>query len=152
MQPEHLDTLAITRPEVPSELGDRAADCWEPLLAIADLARGDWSEGARQAAVRLSAAPDHTTLSPGVRLLDTIRIVLASKRQSQIGSVELARAVSESEAWPTREEIDARDLARQLRQYDIQPRLIRHGSEVFRGYRCEDFADAFVRYLEPVSS
>ena len=77
---------------------------------------------------------------------------LTSKRQSQIGSVELARAVSESEVWPTREEIDARELAVRLRPYDIQPRLLRHGSEVFRGYRCEDFVDAFVRYLQPVSS
>ena len=147
-----MDTLAGMRPDIPSELGDRAADCWEPLLAIADLAGDDWPERARHAAIRLSATLHETTLSPGVRLLDAIRIVLASKRQSQIGSAELARAINETETWPTRDPIDARELAARLRPYDIQPRLLRHGNEVFRGYRCADFEDAFVRYLDPVSS
>src|SRR5438477_1505383 len=52
---EHLDTLAALRPDIPADLGDRAADCWEPLLSIADLAGGDWYVRARHAAVRLSA-------------------------------------------------------------------------------------------------
>jgi hypothetical protein len=147
---EHLDTFAVLRPDIPAELGDRAADCWEPLLAIADLAGGDWFERVRHAAVRLSAIPDEVALSPGVRLLEAIRTVLESKREAQIGSSELVRAISESETWPTRDAIDVRELAGRLRTYDIQPRLLRHGNEVFRGYRCEDFADAFLRYLNPV--
>jgi Protein of unknown function (DUF3631) len=145
---EHLDALAALRPDIPEELGDRAADYWEPLLAIADLAGGDWPERARHAAVRLSATPHETAMSPGVRLLEAIRIVLASKRESQIGSVELARAVNDTETWPGNDPINARELAARLRAYDIQPRLLRHGNEVFRGYRCEDFADALVRYLD----
>jgi Protein of unknown function (DUF3631) len=149
---DHLDPLAAMRPEIPSKLGDRAADCWEPLLAIADLAGGDWSERSRHAAVRLSATPHETTLSPGVRLLDAIRTVLVAKRQSQIGSAELALAINDSEMWPTRDLIDVRELAARLRPFDVQPRLLRHGNEVFRGYRCEDFADAFVRYLNPAAS
>src|SRR5206468_5707634 len=40
------------------ELNDRAADNWEPLLAIADLAGGDWPARARRAALALSIAPD----------------------------------------------------------------------------------------------
>jgi hypothetical protein len=145
---KHLDALAALRPEIPSELGDRAADCWEPLLAIADLAGGDWSDRSRHAAVRLSATPHETASSPGVRLLDAIRTALASKRQSQIGSAELARAINDSETWPGNDPIDARELAARLRPYDVQPRLLRHGNEVFRGYRCKDFADALVRYLD----
>jgi hypothetical protein len=36
----YTDDLTIARPEIPEELNDRAADGWEPLLAIADLAGG----------------------------------------------------------------------------------------------------------------
>ena len=39
---------------VPDGLNDRAADNWEPLLAIADRAGGDWPERARKAALALS--------------------------------------------------------------------------------------------------
>ena len=37
-----VDALRHAEPELPIELGDRAADVWGPLLAIADLAGGDW--------------------------------------------------------------------------------------------------------------
>jgi hypothetical protein len=46
---------------VPESLNDRAADNWRPLLAIADLGGGGWSERAGLAAVCLAVG-----LSPGV--------------------------------------------------------------------------------------
>lgn len=36
-----IDDLRDARPDIPARLDDRAADGWEPLLAIADLAGGD---------------------------------------------------------------------------------------------------------------
>ena len=39
---------------MPIELNDRAADNWRPLLAIADLAGGEWPQLAREAALILS--------------------------------------------------------------------------------------------------
>jgi uncharacterized protein DUF3631 len=66
----HIDVLGAARPELPAELDDRAADTWEPLLAIADLAGGDWPIRARQAAVVLSADGNTDDVdSLGVRLL-----------------------------------------------------------------------------------
>ena len=41
----------------PSE--DRAADTWEPLIAVADLADGDWPARARKAAIVLTAEDEH---------------------------------------------------------------------------------------------
>jgi hypothetical protein len=38
-----LDDLADAQPDMPVE--DRAADTWEPLVAIADAAGGDWPAG-----------------------------------------------------------------------------------------------------------
>src|SRR5262249_55495108 len=46
--------VAAADPPVPRELNDRAADCWRPLLAIADQAGADWPEMAREAAIALS--------------------------------------------------------------------------------------------------
>ncbi len=46
-----VPTLGQARPDIPQDLDDRAADVWEPLLAIADLAGGDWPERAREAAL-----------------------------------------------------------------------------------------------------
>lgn len=40
--------------DVPDELEDRAQDCWEPLLVVADAAGGEWPRSAREAAVKLT--------------------------------------------------------------------------------------------------
>jgi len=43
----------ITVPDMPGEVVDRDADCWEPLLAMADAADGHWPDTARCCAVAL---------------------------------------------------------------------------------------------------
>lgn len=55
-EPIAIQVLRDARPELPVALGDREADVWEPLLAIADAAGGDWPKHARQAAVNLAGA------------------------------------------------------------------------------------------------
>src|SRR5579859_1868589 len=52
---DHAAAIAAADPPIPPGLTNRAADVWEPLLAIADLAGGRWPELARQAAVGLTA-------------------------------------------------------------------------------------------------
>jgi len=49
--------LGDAYPELPDGLSDRQGDAWEPLLAIADAAGGDWPAHARAAAVALHSAP-----------------------------------------------------------------------------------------------
>jgi Protein of unknown function (DUF3631) len=49
-----VQRLAFARPLIPDALTDRAADAWEPLLAIAELAGGDWSSRSEAAAEALS--------------------------------------------------------------------------------------------------
>jgi len=44
--------------------------------------------------------------------------------------------------------LDARGLARRLREYGIKPQLMRQGSPI-RGYRLADFEDAWLRYVPP---
>ena len=68
----HLDELESAAPELPVE--DRAADTWEPLVAIADLAGGHWPADARAAVLALTTDDlDVDTVSLRVRLLIDIR-------------------------------------------------------------------------------
>jgi hypothetical protein len=43
--------------------------------------------------------------------------------------------------------LDARGLARWLRPYDVRPRDVRIDGVVVKGYRAEDLADPWARYL-----
>jgi hypothetical protein len=64
-----LDEATEARPEMPAGVEDRNADMWEPLLAIADLAGGDWPELARQAATELVKKAQEIEPSLNIRLL-----------------------------------------------------------------------------------
>jgi hypothetical protein len=70
-----LSTLREARPDLPEALDDRAAEIWEPLLAIADLAGGSWPREARCAALALQA-PGGEDESVGVLLLRAIHETL----------------------------------------------------------------------------
>jgi uncharacterized protein DUF3631 len=58
-----LEQLREARPDLPAGSGDRQADCWEPLLAIADVAGGEWPARSRRAAVTLAGTSRTPTLS-----------------------------------------------------------------------------------------
>ena len=53
-------TLRDLDPDVPPALNDRQADNWRPLLAIADLAGGDWPAPRPRRSARASAPPTRT--------------------------------------------------------------------------------------------
>ena len=73
----HLATLEKAEPVMPLE--DRAADTWEPLIAVADLAAGEWPELARHAAVMLTAERDQAAdVSDRIRLLADCRTVFGT--------------------------------------------------------------------------
>ena len=71
-----MDELANANPDLPGELPDRAADSWEPLFAIADLAGSDWSRRARAAALELSGEAVDADASIRVRLLADCQLAL----------------------------------------------------------------------------
>jgi hypothetical protein len=72
---QHLHELQHAQPVMPLE--DRAADTWEPLIAIADLAGGDWPARARHAAATMTTAEaqQEEDTSASVRLLADLRQV-----------------------------------------------------------------------------
>jgi hypothetical protein len=52
------DDLAQAKPELPEWLMNRPAECWAPLLAVADAAGGTWPARARAAAEELARYAD----------------------------------------------------------------------------------------------
>ena len=75
------------RPMLPEELDDRAWDGVEPLLAIADLAGGDWPLAARAACVELYGGRQLEDESTGIRLLADIHAIRhPDRRRRQAGS------------------------------------------------------------------
>jgi hypothetical protein len=148
----HLDELRDAEPYLPVE--DRAADVWEPLVAVADLAGGTWPDVARAAAVALTREQDEADSedSLGRRLLGDLRDVFGSLGGSVASSEELvSRLHGIPEAPWAAFEFTQRDLSRRLRPYGVSServRVPRDGKEVqVRGYRLEALADVFARYL-----
>jgi len=148
------EQVKYARPKMPSELSDRQADVTFPLLAIADLAGGEWPDLARRGLVTLctsGAAPQ----SKGEQLLADIKKVFSEKGVDRISSVDLAEALGKMEDSPWAEwgkhekPITGPQVARQLDRYDIHPHSIRDGAKVFKGYEASDFEDAWSRYLPP---
>jgi Protein of unknown function (DUF3631) len=146
-----LEALTEARPSIPAELDDRAADGWEPLLAIADLAGGNWPERARRAALELSAGQLREEESVGIRLLADIRRVFTEHGADRLPSTELAAALGEIEEAPWGDwrgkTLDTRALAGLLKRYDIRPKVIRIGDKTPSGYLKEWFEDPWRRYL-----
>lgn len=159
---DHLQALALrwandnaaaireADPEVPDELHDRAADNWRPLLAIADQVGGDWPKRARHAAVQLTlAGADKDTVE--VLLLGDIRGIFGG-RAEPFTSADLCAALANLEdrpwsEWKHGKPMTQVQLARQLDKFDIRPGNLKLHGKVLKGYRSNQFEDAFTRYL-----
>lgn len=143
----NADAIGEAEPVMPPGLNDRAEDVWEALIAVADLAGGTWPRRARRAASVLTAAAEQEAAeSLGQRLLADIRDVAGTYAVSFVSSRELVSSLIKLDDAPWRDlELTARGLADRLRPYGITPR--RDATGTTRGYRLEDFADAFSRYL-----
>lgn len=146
--------LAECWPEMPDGVEDRAADVWEPLIAVADQAGGAWPQRARVAAVAVvAAAREGQRESLGVRLLEDLRTVFGVADRLPT-DVILQRLVDLDEApWGDLrgKPLDSRALARRLARYEIAPKRLRIGDRSVRGYERGDCLDAFSRYLTYVN-
>jgi len=144
--------LAIADPEVSDRLNDRAADNWRPLVAIANLAGGDWPKRALAAALALSGGSDDSD-SIGTQLLADIRPMLDD--QTVVGLTSetiIAELVKSPERpwgdWKNGKPITARSLAGLLRSFKIFPQQLQVSvGKKLRGYARFSLEEAFSRYL-----
>jgi len=145
--------MSAARPEMPPGIEDRAADMWEPLLAIADAAGGNWPKRARKAATELVGAAKEAEPSLGVRLLADLKTVFDKRGEDKLTtSVILADLVALPESpWDDLKgkPMTDRALATRLRQYSIKSRDVFVAGKGLKGYYREDLHDAWLRYLSP---
>ena len=147
----HVDALEAARPGMPRELSDRAQDTWEPLMAIADLAGEGWTRRARKAAVALASQSATDADSLRVRLLKDIKDIFEEKGFSRIPTPTLVDALVDMDVAPWGDlrgkPLESRFLARMLKDYPIKPTIWKEGDHTIRGYRKDDFLDAWSRYV-----
>jgi 5S rRNA maturation endonuclease (ribonuclease M5) len=154
-------------PDMPPGVTDRPADVWEPLLMVADLAGGGWPHMARAACTALVNGARDDTATAGVRLLADIRAVWSAGTDGtsgtllasdvpdvplvpHIGTQDLLRRLCALDESPWADwygkPLDDRGLARALKNYDIRSAKVRIGELSVRGYRRDDFREAWRRY------
>jgi hypothetical protein len=146
------DDLTDAWPKMPAGIEDRNADVWEPLLAVADAAGGDWPERARVAAVALVADAREANLeSMGVRLLADLRNIFGDRDAMFTDDILGALHDIEESPWADirGKALDARGLSRRLRKYGARPKDVRIGPKASKGYTREALYDAWQRYLPP---
>lgn len=145
--PSALEALRDARPAFPEGLGDRQADVWEPLLAIADMAGGTWPSRARNAAIVLTGSAEDTDVR--VELLRDVREILSEYDIAAIiptkELIEKLTALEDSPwgTWTKGKSITPHRLTRLLGPLGIRPVHL----ESHRGYRVDAFQEAIARYL-----
>jgi len=153
-------TLTNCESKLPDELSNRKADNWEPLIAIADLAGGEWPARARAAAVGHPATRIDDDL--GLMLLGHIKGFWSTKNDAkEAPSREIVDFLTGLEEAPWKkinrgEYMDQIRLAAMLRPFEIRSKDIwveaksERGASIkksVKGYDRAVFEDAFARYL-----
>lgn len=138
-------------PEMPSGVADRVADVAEALLSVADMAGGRWPATSRVAVVAAVADKSGDEPTVGVRLLQDVHSYFSATQKGSAITAELLTNLKGMEEAPWASfDLDARKLARRLANYGIKPKNLKQpDGRVMKGYRRDDFADAWSRYLVP---
>jgi hypothetical protein len=141
--------LSGAEPELPAGIADRAADIWEPLIAVADAAGDDWPKRARAAAVFLTSRASDETLTKGVELLSHVRDAFGTEDRLWTKTL-IDRLIARDESpWKDirGKPLDDRGLASRLRPYGIKSKDVWIGGVTKKGYLAADFHGDWKRYL-----
>lgn len=150
---ESIEALRAACPDLPEALDDRAQDVFEPLLAIADLAGGDWPDRARNALIALRT-DESSDEEASVRLLADIRVAFEEARVDRLSTAALIDLLCQDEEGPWSSwqrdgrRLSPRSLGRLLSGFGIRSCTVRlNETETAKGFLREHFEDAWERYL-----
>jgi hypothetical protein len=149
---DHRDELERFDPVMPEGVFNRVADNLRPLLAIAQVAGGDWPSRAAAAFAALNSSDQPDEHGTGAGLLADIRSIYEAARADRLPSAKIVEALAamEGRPWPEFKHgkaITPNQMARLLTRFKIQSRTVRIGDETAKGYHLADFEDAFERFL-----
>jgi putative DNA primase/helicase len=149
---DHGITIGRSCPELPEALDDRAQDNWEPLLAIAYFAGGNWPKEARRAALTISGGKEKDR-SLGEQLLQAIKDVFERDGLDKISREQLVkRLIADEEGpwatWNKGKPMSPAQLRQSLATYEIKTKKIRtSNSKTEQGFETAQFVDVWERYL-----
>jgi putative DNA primase/helicase len=168
---DHQIAIREADVEPPTELHDRAADNWRPLLAIASVLNNEWLARAVAAAKTLEAV-DTDAEDLCVQALDDIRAVFIRKNKQaeqyilendaaqantlRLFTKEILAALLALPERPWREcnqgrAITQRGLAKLIKVFGVKTdKNVRRGTGQAKGYALDEFLEAFARYLPPL--
>jgi hypothetical protein len=150
-------------PELPSELRNRPADNWRPLISIGDSFGPAWGTRARKAAVDFCRM--HRDEDAAVTLLNDIRLVFNDLGKDRLASATLVDELlgMDDAGWSDwrglRDDQQPRrlsqgELARLLAPFGIRPRTIwpqrrSQKCKSRKGYLRSQFTRVWQRYCDP---
>jgi hypothetical protein len=149
---EHVAALGSYRCEMLPAVSDRLEEGWEPLLAIAELAGGDWPVRSRAAVAGLAGGSDELDgQDDGVILLGALREMFGDEHA--LASKVVCEKLNANDELPfgakrSGQGIDPRGLGKLLRPYGVKPRVVRVGQDTARGYHRDQLAEPWERYLD----
>lgn len=141
------------RPALPEVLNDRQQDNWDPLLAIADLAGGNWPKEARRAALAISGEKEDSA-STGEELLSDIRDVFDACRKDRLWMKDILEKICEDElapwsSWNRGKPMTVRQFGARLSGFGLRAKPLKIDRVVQKGFERKQFDDAWERYLSP---
>jgi putative DNA primase/helicase len=130
---DNIEALTKAAPTLRDKLNDRAADFWEPLLAVAAQAGGDWPKLAAEAAIALSGG-ESVSEEKSVELLADIRAAFDASGLDEITTKALIAALCADEqrpwaTWNKGKPISDRQVAKLLKQFPILSEDVRPAGE-----------------------
>jgi putative DNA primase/helicase len=135
---DNMDRLKkAANPQMPDIDNDRALDNWTPLLAIADLAGGEWPEKAQSAMVKIEAGKEDD--SARVILLQDIKKVFDNCGCESLWTENLLDALKAMEdrpwsEWKKGKPLSAASLSKLLKPFEIKPGQLKRDGKNKNGY------------------
>src|SRR5204863_2102778 len=124
-------------PVIPPKLHDRAADIWEPLFVLADLAGGSWPELARQAAIFfMGGTPENNPI--GALMVDIVAIFTIAETERMF-SRDIVERLNYRSGRPWADALNGKPvtelwLSQRLRPYGVRPKTMWIGDMSAKGY------------------
>ncbi|MFJ7205132.1 DUF3631 domain-containing protein [Streptomyces sp. NPDC098789] len=155
LRPRAKEAIGLMPVSIPVE--DRAADTWEPLVIVADLAGGDWPERARTACRAMTAheaALDQDNSLHTRILVDIRRVFAACDNAAALPTRTILAMLNRDEEAPWAglgtQGVCPRRLQLLLKPYDLNSstRRFPDGTQA-KGFTRAQFMDAWDRYCPP---
>jgi DNA polymerase I-like protein with 3'-5' exonuclease and polymerase domains len=136
----------------PAGMNERAEDVWEPLLAVAVAAGGDWPDRARQAALELTPADDDSGDLAVLLLADIRRVFADAGWPEAVKSGALVKALNglEEAPWGALRDgkgLSTHRLARDLAAFELGPERDQLEGSTVRGWWRRSLEPVWERYL-----